>query len=149
MTENITGYLTSLAYGAATGTSLPAFALDTYTLLPDCDQLTPPSPSRQVEEYYVLDQPAQKRLVGSITYSPAQGTLTRAFDSAAHDQVENDANSFVSVRRNWRFSLPNQGNQLNYFVGYCSKFEFQGITNQARVQVAIEVVVDGVVVIVR
>lgn len=149
MTENITGYLTSLAYGAATGVSLPAFGSDTYTPLPDADQLTPPSPSRQVEEYYVLDQAAAKRLVGSITYSPAQGTMTRAFDSAAHDQLENDANAAVSVRRNWRFSLPNQGNQLIYFAGYCSKFEFQGITNQGRVQFAVEVVVDGSITIVR
>lgn len=149
MTENITGYGTSLAYGAATGASLPAFASDSYTAINTIDTITPPSPSRQVEEYYVLDEQASKKLVGSITYSAAQGTVTRDFDSAAHDQLENDANAAVSVRRNWRISLPNQGNQIIYFAGYCSKFEFQGITNQGRIQFAVEVTVDGATTIVR
>lgn len=149
MTENVTGYLTSLAYGAATGVSLPAFALDSYTPILDIDELTLPSPSRQVEEYYVLDLAAAKRLVGSITYSPASLTITRAFDLASHDLLEDNANAAIAVRRNWRGSIPNLGNQLCYWAGYCSKFEFQSISNQSRIQVAVEVVVDGLVAIVR
>jgi hypothetical protein len=149
MSENVPGYLTQLAMGAATGLSLPAFTLDVYSSIIDIDEITPPSASRQVEEYYVLDQKDAKKIVGSITWSPCQGTLTRAFDSAIHDQFENDVAAAVAVRRNWRFQLPNAGAQTNYFVGYASKFEFQGINNQSRIQIAYEVVVDGGVTIVR
>lgn len=149
MTENVTGYLAALAYGAATGASLPAFGVDVYTNIPDIDELTLPSPSRQVEEYYVLDQLAAKRLVGSITYAECSFTITRAFDSAVHDTLEDNVNAALSVRRNWRGSIPNLGNQLLYWIGYASKFEIQSVSNQSRIQVACSVIVDGAVVIVR
>lgn len=149
MTENITGYNTRLAMGAATGTSLPVYASDTYSDILDIEDLTIPSPTRQVDEYYVLDQKAAKKLVGSITYAPATATCTRAFDEAVHDTLEDNANAAASVRRNWRVTLPNAGAQVIYFVGYVSKFEFQSITNQGRMQYALEVVVDGEITIVR
>lgn len=149
MSENLTGYGTSLARGAATGTVLPAYASDVYTNIIDLENIVPPSPSRQVEEYYVLDQKASKKLVGSITYSAATATATRAFDDTTHDSLEDDANAGASVRRNWRVRFPNAGQQIVYFVGYVSKFEFQSITNQGRIQYALEVVVDGEITIVR
>ena len=149
MSENVTGYNTRLARGAATGASLPAFALDVYSDVIDIEELTKPSPSRQVDEYYVLDQRASKRLVGSITYSPCSGTLARAFADAIQDSLEDDANAAVSVRRNWRITLPDSGNQIDYFIGFCSKFETSGITNQGRIQITFEIVVDGAIEINR
>lgn len=149
MTENVTGYNTRLAMGAATGASLPAYGADTYSDILDIEDLTLPSPSRQVDEYYVLDQKAAKKLVGSITYSPASGTCTRAFGDAVQDALEDDANAAAAVRRNWRGTLPNTGGEIRYFTGYASKFEFQGITNQGRIQYTFEIVVDGEVTIIR
>lgn len=149
MTENVTGYGTSLAYGAATGASLPAYVSDTYTVIPDMEEITPPSASRQVEEFYVLDQKAAKKLVGSITYDAAQGNVTRAFDSAAQDLLEDNANAAIAVRRNWRVILSNAGQQTIYFAGYVSKFQFSGINNQGRIQFALEITVDGEITIVR
>ena len=149
MTENVTGYGTSLAYGAATGVSLPAYASDSYTVIPDIEELTPPSSSRQVEEFYVLDQKAAKKLVGSITVDASQATVTRAFDSASHDELEDNANAANAVRRNWRIVLPNAGGQIIYFVGYVSKFQYSGVNNQGRIQYSLEITVDGEITIVR
>jgi hypothetical protein len=149
MTENVTGYNTRLARGTATGVSLPAFASDTYSDVLDIEELTKPSPSRQVDEFYVLDQASSKKLVGSITYSPCAGTLARAFGDSIQDSLEDDANSATSVRRNWRITLPDSGNQIDYFVGYCSKFETAGINNQGRIQCNFEIVVDGAITIQR
>lgn len=149
MTENVTGYNARLSMGAATGTTLPAYAADTYSDILDIEDLTLPSPSRQVDEYYVLDQKAAKKLVGSITYSPAGGTCVRAFGDPGHDALEDNANAAAAVRRNWRATLPDSGGQIIYFVGYVSKFEFQSVTNQGRIQYAFEIVVDGETTIVR
>lgn len=149
MTENVTGYNSRLARGAATGTSLPAFALDTYSDVLDIEELVKPSPSRQVDEYYVLDTKASKKLVGSITYNPCSGTLARAFGDSIQDSLEDDANADVSVRRNWRITLPDSGNEITYFIGYVSKFELPGITNQGRIQASFEIVVDGAITIQR
>ncbi len=149
MTENVVGYNTRLARGAATGSSLPAYASDTYSDIVDIEEYTPPSPSREVVEYKVLDQKAAKKLVGSITYSPGSGTLTRAFGDSVHDSLEDDANAESAVRRNWRETLPDTNGQVRYYVGYCSKFEFQGITNDGRIQVAYEITVDGAPTIIR
>jgi hypothetical protein len=148
MTENVTGYGSNLAYGAATGASLPAFGSDTYTVIPDLEEITPPAGSRQVEEYYVLDQKASKKLVGSLTFDAAQGTAVRAFDSAAQQQMMDDANAAVAVRRNWRIGLPNTGTELHYFAGYMSKFAYAGLNNQGRVQYNWEITVDGAVTVV-
>lgn len=149
MTENVTGYNTRLARGAATGASLPAFALDTYSDVLDIEELTPPSPSRQIEEFYVLDQKAAKRLVGSITYSAATATLARAFADAIQDSLEDDANADVAVRRNFRITKPDSGNEIVYFTGYVTKFEYSAVSNQGRYQVSIEIVVDGSITIQR
>lgn len=149
MTENVVGYNTRLAVGAATGTSLPAFAADTYSDVLDIDELTLPSASREVIEYKVLDTKAAKKLVGSITYSAATGTVTRAWGDAIHNRLEDDANAGSAVRRNYRGTLPNTSPQIEYWVGYVSKFEVQGITNDGRIQYAFEVTVDGEKTIVR
>lgn len=149
MTENVTGYNTRLAMGAATGTSLPAYASDVYSDILDIEDVTPPSPTRQVDEYYVLDQKAAKKLVGSITYSAVAGTCTRAFSDAVQDELEDNANAAAAVRRNWRLTMPNASGEIRYFAGYASKFEFSGITNQGRIQFTFEIVVDGEVTIVR
>lgn len=149
MTENVTGYGGTLAFGAATGVSLPAFGSDSYTSIVDIEELTPPEGSRQKEEYYVLDRKSSKKLVGSITMGDASATLTRAFDSAAHDQLQDDSNAAVSVRRNWKIQLPNAGQEIQYFVGYVSKFAYQGLSNQGRIQFALEITVDGDLTIVR
>jgi hypothetical protein len=149
MTENVTGYNTRLARGAATGVSLPAFASDAYSDILDIEELTKPSPSRQVDEFYVLDLASAKKLVGSITYSPCAFTIARAFADAIHDSLEDDANAASSVRRNWRITLPDSGNQIDYFIGYCSKFETAGINNQGRIQCNVEIVVDGGITIQR
>lgn len=149
MTENVTGYNSTLAYGAATGTSLPAPGSDVYTEIPDIESLTPPSAERQKEERYVLSQKSAKKFVGSITYTAVSGNMLRAFDSAAHDQLENDANAASAVRRNWRIVKPNAGGEINYFAGYCSKFQYGEITNQGVMTVTFEIEVDGDVTIVR
>lgn len=149
MTENVTGYNTKLLRGAATGTSLPAFGSDAYSLVLDIETLTEPSPQRQTDEYYVLDQKAAKKLVGSITYNPCTGTLTRAFGDAIQDSMEDDANADVAVRRNWQIVKPDSGGEIKYFVGICSKFESAGITNQGRIQYNFELTVDGSITIIR
>jgi hypothetical protein len=149
MTENVTGYLSSLAYGAATGASLPAFASDSYTSVPDLESVTPAAGSRQVDEYYVLDTKAAKKVVGSLTYDVIQFNGTRAFDSAAQDQVEDDANASSSVRRNFRVTLPNAGAQIQYCAGYVSKFQYGELTNQGRITFSGEITVDGAITIVR
>lgn len=149
MTENVVGYNTRLARGAATGTSLPAYGSEVFSDVLDVENLTPPSASRQVEEWKVLDTKAAKRLVGSITYSACTGTATRAFGDSIQDSLEDDANAASAVRRNWRITFPDTNGQITYFTGYVSKFEFQGITNDGRIQVALEIVVDGATTIVR
>lgn len=148
MTENVTGYGTRLAYGAATGASLPAYNLDSYTDIPDIENAKAPSPTREVITYKVLDQKAAKKIVGSIEYSSVSGGLVRAFDSTAQRQLRDDANAAVSVRRNWLFQHPDTGNETHYFAGYCSKFEYGDSSNDEVVRVSFEITVDGSITIV-
>lgn len=148
MTENVTGYSASLAYGVATGSSLPAFGSDSYTTIPDIETLKAPAPNRETISWKVLDQKAAKKIIGSIEYSNASGTVTRAFDSAAQLQMRNDAMAGVPVRRNWRLTHPNTGAETHYFAGYCSKFEGSDLTNDDRITTQFELTVDGDVTIV-
>ncbi len=148
MTENVTGYLASLAYGAATGSSLPAFGSDSYTALPDIEGLKPPAPNREVVSWKVLDQKAAKKIIGSIEFSSATATLTRAFDSSAQLQMRNDAYAGVPVRRNFRLTHPNTGAEIHYFAGYSSKWETSDITNDDRITISWEITVDGDITIV-
>lgn len=149
MTENVTGYNTRLARGAATGVSLPAYGADSYSDVLDAEGITIPSGTRQVDEFYVLDQKASKKLVGSITFSACSASLTRAFGDSVQDSLEDDANAEASVRRNWRITLPDSGGMQVFFVGYVSKFEYPEIQNQGRIQANIEITVDGAITIVR
>lgn len=142
MTENVKGYNTALGMGAATGT-LPGYTLDTYSRVLDIEEMTLPSPSKETEEWTVLDMKASKKMVGSISYSALSATLTRAFGDSVHDQIKNDANAGVTPLRNWRVQMPDLGSETMYFTGYVSKFETSSITNDARVKVGIEIVVDG------
>lgn len=149
MTENVKGYGTYLGMGTATGTSLPAFAADVYQQVLDIEEMTPPSPTRENEEWKVLDLKASKKQVGSISYSALTATLTRAFGDTVQDQLEDDVNAESTPRRNWKFKFPNAGEQTHYFAGQVSKFEYQGITNDGRIQFTLEIVVDGVMEIER
>jgi hypothetical protein len=149
MTENVTGYGATLAYGAATGASLPAFGSDSYTTVLDIEDLTPPEGSRPSESYKVLDTKAAKKIVGSLEFGACTFTLARAFDLASHDQLEDDANAGTAVRRNFRITLPNVGNEIRHFVGYVSKFALSSITNDGRIQASVEITVDCDVTITR
>jgi hypothetical protein len=149
MTENVTGYAWRLEVGAASGTSLPVEGSETWSLVLDVEELTPPSPSREVQEWFVLDQPASKKIPGSITYSPCSATLTRAYGDTIQNRLEDDANSGSSVRRNYRIIASDTGLERRVWQGYCAKFEVQGVTNQDRAKIGIEIIVDGSVVITR
>ena len=149
MTENVTGYSWRLEVGAASGTSLPAEGSETWSQVLDIEELTPPSASRDTQEWYVLDQAASKKIPGSITYSPCTATLTRAYADTIHNRLEDDANSGTSVRRNYRIIASDTGLERRVWAGYCSKFEIQAVTNQDRAKVAIEIIVDGSVTITR
>src|SRR5689334_8674431 len=127
MTENVTGYLATLAYGAATGSSLPAFGSDVYTVLNDISTIKPPAGSRPVEERAILSQKSPKKFIGPISYSEATATGLRAFGDAGQNQMQDDANSGVAVRRNFRIVFPDLGNETHYFAGYCAKFEYDDV----------------------
>ena len=148
MSENKTGYLSSLAYGAASGLSLPVYGSDSYTEIPDIEELKLPAGTRPVEERKVLQQKASKKFVGSLSYSACTANGLRDFESAAQLQMRGDANAGNPVRRNFRGSLPNTGNEIHYFVGYCSKFEYGPVTNEGVYTFDMEIVVDGEVTIV-
>jgi hypothetical protein len=149
MTENVVGFDTYLGRGSATGASLPAFASDTYSRVLDVEEGQPPSASRETEAYRVWDVKSEKKLVGGITYTNFTGTLVRAWGDAIQDSLEDDANSGVAIRRNWKFMFPNTGQQIHYWSGYCSKFEYGAVTSNGRITVSIEIVVDGDVTIIR
>jgi len=149
MTENVTGYGWRLEVGAASGTSLPAEGSETWSQVLDIEDLTPPSPSRDVQEWYVLDLAASKKIPGSITYSPCTGTLTRAYGDTIQNRLEDDANSGSPVKRNFRIIASDTGLERRFWQGYCSKFEVQSVTNQDRAKIAYEIIVDGTVTITR
>lgn len=154
MTENTAGYNTRLARGTATAASPellphPVTGGDTYSDVLDVEELTPPSPTRETQEWKVLDQKSAKRIVGSISYSPASGNATRAWSDAIQESMEDDANAANAVWRNWRIRFPNVGAEEKFFQGSCSKFEFQGVTNDGRHIFAFEITVSGDVIIVR
>ena len=149
MTENVTGYGWRLEVGAASGTSLPAEGSETWSQVLDIEDLTPPSPDRDVQEWYVLDQAASKKIPGSITYSACTATLTRAYGDTTQNRLEDDANNSSSVRRNYRIIASDTGLERRFWQGYCKKFEVQGVTNQDRAKISIEIIVDGTVTITR
>lgn len=149
MSENVQGYNTRLSRGAAVGTSLPSYLIEVFSDVLDIESLTLPAPTRPVESWKVLDKKSTKKLVGSIDYSPCSGSCSRLFGDLIQDSMQDDANAAASVRRNWRGIMPDTNAETHYWVGYCSKFEYQGISNDGRLQYAWEIVVDGDVIIVR
>lgn len=149
MAENRTGQNWRLYRGNATGTSLPAFASDTYTEVPDVEELKPPAASREVDEYYVLGQTAAKKLVGPVTWANLSAVLARDFESGAQDSLEDDSKAAGGTRRNYRIVGGNTGAETREFVGYVNKFETDPYTNRGRVKVNVEIVVDGDVTITR
>jgi len=149
MTENVTGYLWRLEVGAATGSSLPTEALETWSQVLDIEELTPPSPTRETQEWYVLDQSASKKIIGSISFTPCQTTLTRAYGDLIQDRLEDDANNGSPQRRNFRIIASDTGAEHRFWAGYCNKFEFAAVNNQGRVTSAVEITVDGSVTITR
>lgn len=146
---NITGQGWKLQIGTATGSSLPAPASDTFTDVLDIEELKAPSASREIDEYFVLDQVASKKLVGPVTWSSATAKCARNYQDTVHDSLEND--SFVSggQRRNWRVIANDASLERRDFVGYVNKFEIGSVTNRGRVQYDLEIVVDGGVTITR
>lgn len=156
MTENVTGYGWTLEIGAATGAVLPAEGAETWSRILDIENVTPPSATRPIQEWTVLDQQASKKIPGSISYTNLTGELTRAFDEEPHDRMENDSMGIVSgvvtgavPRRQFRITATNAGAERRIFAGYVTKFELQSVTNQDRVKVSIEIAVDGNVTITR
>jgi hypothetical protein len=156
MTENVTGYGWKLEIGAATGSSLPAEGSETWSLVKDIEGLTPPSATRQTQEWFVLDLKASKKIPGSISYTACTGTLTRAYDEEPHDRMEDDSNGIVggvslgsTPRRQFRITAINSGQERRIFAGYVTKFEIQEVTNTDRVKVSIEITVDGDVTVIR
>lgn len=149
MSENITGQGWKLQRGTATGTSLPAPGSDSFVDIVDIEELKVPSASREIDEYFVLDQVASKKLVGPVTWSSCTGKITRAYDSAVHDSLENDSFAAGGTRRNWRVIATNAGAEIRDFVGYVNKFEIDTVSNRGRVVYNLEIVVDGNVTITR
>jgi hypothetical protein len=149
MTENVTGYLATIAFGAATGSSLPAFGSDTYTELEDVSKIKIPAGSRPVEERQVLKQKSPKKFIGPISYSEASATGLRAFGDPGQNQMQDDANNGVPQRRNFRIVLPDLGNETHYFAGYCAKFEYDEVESQTAQGIQLQFIVDGDVTIVR
>lgn len=149
MTENVIGYGWRLEVGAASGTSLPAEGSETWSQVLDIEELTPPSPTRETQEWFVLDQAASKKIPGSISYTACTGTLTRAYGDTIQNRLEDDANSSTPVRRNFRIIASDTGLERRNWAGYCAKFEFAAVNNQGRVTFTIEIVVDGSVTITR
>jgi hypothetical protein len=149
MTENVTGYLATISYGAATGSSLPAFGSDVYTTLQDVSTIKIPAGSRPVEERPILSQKSPKKFVGPISYSEASVTGLRAFGDAGQNQMQDDANAGVAVRRNFRIVLPDSSNETHYFAGYCAKFEYDDVESPTAQGIQLQIVVDGDVTIVR
>lgn len=149
MSENITGQGWRLQRGTATGTSLPLPGADTFVDVIDIEELKPPSASREIDEYFVLDSVASKKLVGPVTWSSCTAKCTRAYDSAVHDSLEADSFSAGGTRRNWRIIATNSGGEIRDFVGYVNKFEINAVTNRGRVIYDLEIVVDGGVTITR
>lgn len=149
MTENVTGYNWKLEVGAASGNSLPAIGSDTFTQILDIEDLEPPSSTREIQEWYVLDSAASKKIPGSLSYDPCVVTLTRAYSDAGHNRLEDDANAATPVRRNFRITAVDTGTEVRTWQGYCTKFKISAVTNQDRVKAEVEITVDGSVVIVR
>lgn len=156
MTENVTGFGWKLEIGTATGDTLPAEGAETWSQVLDIEDITPPSATRQTQEWFVLDQKASKKKPGSISYTPCTGTLTRAYDQEPHDRLEDDSNGIVSgvntgavPRRQFRITANNIGAERRIFAGYVTKFELQQVTNQDRVKSAVEITVDGDVLVIR
>jgi hypothetical protein len=148
-TENVTGYNWRLEVGAATGSSLPSEGSETWSQVLDIEELTPPSPTRETQEWFVLDTAASKKIIGSISYTPCTGTLTRAYGDSIQNRLEDDANNGTPQRRNYRIIASDTGAEHRVWAGYCSKFEFAAVNNQGRVTFSIEIVVDGTVTITR
>jgi len=149
MTENVTGYNARISYGAATGSSLPAFGADSYTELEDVSKIKLPAGSRPVEERPILKLKSPKKFIGPISYSDCTATGLRAFGDPGQNQMQDDANNGTPQRRNFKVVLPDLGNETHYFAGYCSKFEYDDVESQTAQGIQIGIVVDGDVTIVR
>lgn len=146
---NITGQGWKLQRGTATGSSLPAPASDTFTDVVDIEELKAPSASREIDEYFVLDRVASKKLVGPVSWSPATAKCARDYQNAVHDSLEDDSFVAGGQRRNWRVIANDPSQERRDFVGYVNKFELGSVTNRGRVQYDVEIVVDGDVTITR
>jgi hypothetical protein len=149
MTTNTTGQGYKLQRGTATGSSLPAPGADTFTDVVDIESLTPPGASREVDEYFVLDQVASKKLVGPVTWSNLSGKLVRAWGDTVQDSMENDSFATGGTRRNWRIINNDPSLEQRDFVGYVNKFAEGEVTNRGRQTYDFEIVVDGSVTITR
>lgn len=149
MTENVTGYNWRLYVGQASGTSLPAPSADTFTEVPDVEELTLPEGTREEKKYKVLTETTARTKIGSTEYSALTGVLIRDYDSAAQDQLEDEANG-AAVRRNYRVIASDTSAEQRDFVGYSKKFSIQTVKNDGEpTRVALEIAVDGAVTITR
>lgn len=147
MTTNVTGYGWRLERGAATGASLPAPGSDSFSLVQDVEELTPPSATREVEERFVLDQVASKKFLGAVSWLPAKAKLLWAEGDSVHLSLEADSSAASpNGRRNWRVRSLTDSRVYN-FVGFVSKYEYESITNQGVVSFNLEVAVDGSVTV--
>lgn len=147
MTTNVTGYGWKLERGAATGASLPAPGSDTFSQVLDVEGLVPPSPTREIEERYVLDQASSKKFLGSTSWNAATGKLLFADGDSVHDSLIADSYAtWPASRRNWRISSLSSTIVFN-FVGFVSKLQFDEVTNQGVVTYALDISVDGSVTI--
>lgn len=147
--SNITGQNWKLQIGTSTAASLPLPASDTFTDVLDLEELKPPSATREIDEYFVLDRVGSKKLVGPVSWAPVTAKLARNYGNAVHDSIENDAAIAGGQRRNWRIVASDTGAEQRDFVGFVNKFEIASVTNRGRVVVDIEIAVDGDVAITR
>ena len=146
---DITGQGWKLQRGAATGSSLPAPGADTFVDVLNIEELVPPSASRDIDEYNVLDVVGSKKLVGAVTWSAATAKCTRSFGDTVHDSLENDSYAAGGTRRNYRIIATDSGAEQRDFVGYVTKFALSAVTPKVRVQYDLEIAVDGNVTITR
>ena len=147
--SNITGQGWQLQIGTSAAASLPLPGSDTFTTVGDLEELKPPSPTREIDEFFTLDSVGARRLVGPVSWAAVTAKLVRRYGNAVHDSIETDAAVAGGQRRNWRIIASDTGAEQRDFVGFVNKFEIASVTNRGRVVVDIEITVDGNVTITR
>ncbi len=137
-----------LYMGTASGSSLPAYGSESWQLVTEASNLKLPDYSLQRASYKVLAETTRRSLGGSLAEQTVTGSLVADKADAVVRQILDDIRTGTMVRRNWRFTEPDDANSEVYWVGFVQtleRVEYDGEGDGAPHLWNITIAVDGAV----